>query len=101
MAGLPGQARAINVVAANAGLAVYAVWADDRNGSLDIYANYSLDGGGLFQPTDVRLDSARPGVDSATPSVLATTNGANPVAHVVWVDRRAGVNGDIYYRSIR
>lgn len=101
MAGLPGQSRAINVVAANAGLAVYAVWADDRNGSLDIYANYSLDGGGLFQPTDVRLDSAQPGVDSATPSVLATTNGANPVAHVVWVDRRAGVNGDIYYRSIR
>jgi hypothetical protein len=101
MAGLPGQSRAFNVVASNAGLAVYAVWADDRNGSLDIYANYSLDGGGLFQPTDIRLDSAQPGVDSATPAVLATTNGANPVAHVVWVDRRAGINGDIYYRSIR
>jgi len=49
----------------------------------------------------VRLDSATGNADSALPVVLATTNGGNPVAHVVWVDRRAGVNGDIYYRSIR
>ncbi len=98
---LQGRSRAYNVVAANAGLAVYAVWADDRNGSLDIYANYSLDGGNFFQPADVRLDSATGLSDSALPVVLATTNGGNPVAHVVWVDRRAGINGDIYYRSIR
>ena len=101
MAGAPGRSRAYNVTAANAGLAVYAVWADDRNGSLDIYANYSLDGGALVQPLDLRLDSAATSIDSATPAVLATLIGSNPVAHVVWVDRRGGVNGDIYYRSIR
>ena len=101
MAGAPGRSRATNVVAATAGSAVYAVWADDRSGSLDIYANYALDGGATFQPTDLRLDAAPAGIDSSTPAVLATLNGGSPVAHIVWVDRRAGANGDIYYRSIR
>ncbi|MEZ4406664.1 MAG: MopE-related protein [Polyangiales bacterium] len=100
--GRPGQSRAETIVAAGAAGTVFAAWADDRNRSLDIYANYSLDGGATWQPTDVRLDQAPTATDSTNPSITATTNSAGAgVGHVVWVDRRAnGVLGDVYYRAI-
>lgn len=100
--GRPGQSRAETIVAAGAGGAVFAAWADDRNRSLDLYGNYSLDGGATWQPADVRLDNAPTATDSTNPAIFATTNARGAgVGHVVWVDRRAnGVLGDIYYRAI-
>jgi hypothetical protein len=109
-----GTTAAQNLTAATSNGIVFVGWADQRDvgmitSSLDIYANYSLDGGRTYQPSDVRLDTA-PGflsmppatvsIDSETPFVYS----ANGVGHFVWVDRRndlTGGNGDIYYRSLR
>jgi hypothetical protein len=103
-AGLPGRSRATEVRAATASGAVFAVWSDNRSGALDIYSNYSLDGGLTFQPADLRLDTHAAGAaDSEAPELFAAQGSdGRLVAHVVWVDRRAdGVTGDIYYRSLR
>jgi Notch-like protein len=101
--GRAGVSRAFDVVAAAAGNTVFVAWADDRNGSLDLYANYSLDGGERYQPVDVRLDNSAPGTDGANPAIWATTqSNGRPAAHVVWVDRRNDrLNGDIYYNALR
>jgi hypothetical protein len=98
--GRPGQFRTYDVTAAAVGSTVFAVWADDRSGALDIWGNYSLDGGGIFQPVDLRFDASTAGSSaSSTPAVYATTEAGAPILHVTWVDRRAdNVTGDIYYR---
>ena len=100
--GMPGRSSAVNVVSGSGGRAVFVAWADNRNGSLDIYGNYSLDGGATYQPADIRFDTATGAVDAHYPSVAVTTVGGRPVLHTVWVDRRGnGINGDIYYRALR
>jgi hypothetical protein len=100
--GMPGRSSAVNVVSAVGGRTVFVAWADNRNGSLDIYGNYSLDGGATYQPTDIRFDTATGAVDAHYPSVTVNTVGGRPVLHAVWVDRRTnGINGDIYYRALR
>ncbi len=98
--GRPGQFRAYDLTATAVGSTVFAVWADDRSGALDIWSNYSLDGGGIFQPVDLRFDATAAGSSaSSTPAVYATTESGAPILHVAWVDRRAdNVTGDIYYR---
>jgi len=98
--GRPGLFRAYDLVAAAVGSTVFAVWADDRGGALDIWGNYSLDGGGIFQPVDIRFDASAAGSSaSATPALFANTEGASPALHVVWVDRRSdNTTGDVYYR---
>lgn len=91
---------------------VAAAWSDDRAGMLDVYANFSLDGGANWQPQDYRMDTNGLGVsDSQDPRVLAV-DGATPRIHVIWVDHRDGgscpapdlmscANGDIYYRRMQ
>jgi hypothetical protein len=98
-----GASNAVDFAAGGAGNTVFVAWSDDRSGQLDIYANYSTDGGASFQPQDLRLDTGTAGAAaSETPAMYSTLAGGTPVAHVVWVDRRNdGINGDIYYRSIR
>jgi hypothetical protein len=98
--GRPGVFRAFDLVAVASGSTVFAVWADDRSGALDIWGNYSLDGGGIFQPTDIRFDASPAGSSaSGTPAAYATTEAGAPMLHVVWVDRRAdNITGDIYTR---
>jgi hypothetical protein len=98
-----GASNAVDFAAGGAGNTVFVAWSDDRNGQLDIYANYSTDGGASFQPHDVRLDTGTAGAAaSETPVIYAALASGTPVAHVAWVDRRNdGINGDIYYRSIR
>ncbi len=98
--GRPGQFRIYDLTATSVGSTVFAVWADDRSGALDIWGNYSLDGGGIFQPTDLRFDASAAGSSaSSTPAIYATTESGAPILHVTWVDRRAdNVTGDIYYR---
>jgi hypothetical protein len=99
-----GISAAGSLTAATSNGIVFVGWQDDRdpsmNSPLDIYANYSLDGGRTYQPSDIRMDGAPAGVDSETPFVYS----ANGIGHYVWVDRRndlTGGNGDIYYRSLR
>ncbi len=86
-------------VAADDAGRVWVVWEDDRDGQRDIYLNFSLDGGVLFQPIDLRLDSDVAGSsDSQDPHLAITTSGVV----VVWVDHRNGDGtiGDIYARSV-
>ena len=79
------------------GSLVGAAWADDRGGLLDIYANFSLDGGRTWQPRDARLDSGAAGAaDSERPSVYVSTDSV----HVAWIDHRNGANGDVYTRRL-
>jgi len=100
--GMPGRSSAVNVVSASGGRTVFVAWADNRSGSLDIYGNYSLDGGATYQPADIRFDTATGAVDAHYPSVAVNTVGGRPVLHTVWVDRRTdGIIGDIYYRALR
>ena len=75
------------------------MFSDDRSGMLDIYANYSLDGGANWQPNDVRLDSTGiPGSSDSVEPDVAVSGGA---VRAVWVDHRSGANGDIYGRVLR
>jgi hypothetical protein len=92
--GRPGTSASINVAASGAGNTVFVVWADDRDelqntatrtpAHYNIYANFSLDGGQSYQPTDIRLDTAPPGTDQEQPTVFAIGG----VGHFAWVDRR-------------
>lgn len=77
---------------AASGFAAYVTWADDRDGSFDIYFNRSLDGGASWLLSDVRLDTDAPGtVASRTPRIAAV----GPLVHVVWSDERGG--STVYY----
>ncbi|MCA9606759.1 MAG: exo-alpha-sialidase, partial [Myxococcales bacterium] len=88
---------------------VVAAWADDRMGFLDVYANFSLDGGVTWQPQDYRLDSSGLGTsDSENPYVYV----GGTTAHVVWEDHRSGSGctrpigsecpeADLFYRRLR
>jgi hypothetical protein len=106
----PGVAGSYDLSFGAEGDLVVAAWADDRAGFLDVYANYSLDGGVTWQPQDHRLDTSPVGTsDSVHPHVFVATG----AAHVVWVDHRRGgscpaglvdamscANGDIYYNRL-
>ncbi len=106
---LPGTSDSSELSLSADGDLVAAAWSDDRGGLLDIYANYSLDGGENWQPTDVRLDTSSVGTsDSQAPAIYV---GGGRV-HTIWVDHRAGggcpapsmgscANGDIYYRRLQ
>jgi PKD repeat protein len=73
---------------------IYVVWEDTRNGSKDIYLNYSSDYGFTYQSTDIRLDTDVPGDwDSTSPQIVCDNNGH---VYVVWKDMRNG-NPDIYF----
>jgi hypothetical protein len=106
---MPGTSGSYDLELAVNGNLVAAVWSDDRAGLLDVYANYSLDGGATWQPQDYRLDTSPLGSsDSQDPAVWVSGNGF----HVVWVDHRRGSscpfsgtpdcpNGDIFYRRVQ
>lgn len=93
-----GESGSYDLALGASGQRLVAAWADDRSGSLDIYANFSLDGGANWQPQDYRMDAtATPGSsDSESPVVYVTET----AGHVAWVDNRNGANADIYYRRL-
>jgi len=95
----PGTAGSFDLALdANGTGLVGAAWADQRDGFLDVYASFSLDGGANWQPQDYRMDAtAMPGTsDSERPAVYVSDD----AVHVVWVDHRDGADGDIYYRRL-
>jgi hypothetical protein len=73
---------------------VYVVWQDDRNGSADIYFNYSTDGGAHWQVPDYRLDTGDTAGANSSMYPQITCSGNN--VYAVWYDNRNG-NDDIYY----
>jgi len=71
---------------------VYVVWADDRNGDYDIYAQkYDIDGNALWA-NDVKLNSDTGSADQTQPAIAIDSNND---FFVVWADERNG-NQDIY-----
>jgi hypothetical protein len=73
---------------------VYVVWSDYRNGSSDIYFNYSIDGGATWQASDIRLDTGDPPGTGYSWSPKISSDGSN--VYVTWMDMRNG-NYDIYF----
>ncbi|MEM9195315.1 MAG: sialidase family protein, partial [Myxococcota bacterium] len=92
----PGVSDSRELTLAGNGSLLVAAWSDLRMGAADIYANFSLDGGANWQPTDTRLNSNMPTSDSRDPAAYVST----AAAHVLWVDHRGGPNGDIHYRRL-
>jgi hypothetical protein len=73
---------------------VYVVWHDSRNGSFDIYFNYSSDGGANWQASAMRLDVGDgPGANLSMHPQISSC-GSN--VYVVWEDSRNGLR-DIYF----
>jgi hypothetical protein len=73
---------------------VYAVWEDSRNGSYDIYFNYSADGGANWQSSDIRLDTGDTAGANHSTDAQITCSGNN--VYAVWHDNRNG-SYDIYF----
>lgn len=73
---------------------VYAVWWDSRNGSTDIYFNYSTNGGANWLASSIRLDTGDTAgaKNSGRPEICCS--GSN--VYVAWEDYRNGW-ADIYF----
>ncbi len=73
---------------------VYVVWGDDRDGSSDIYLNYSEDYGATWQTIDTKLDTGdvSGAHSSGAPQIVCDRNGH---VCVIWRDDRNGFS-DIY-----
>ena len=93
----PGSNRSSDPRISCSGSKVYVVWMDQRNGEKDIYFNYSIDGGGMWQTPDLRLDTGdSPGAStSACPEISSLENNAC----LVWHDNRNGAT-DIYFNNV-
>jgi hypothetical protein len=90
----PGVSLEPSLVADGAGR-VGVAFTSDRNGFVDVFAGFSIDGGVTFQPTDIRLDGGSG--DSVEPAAALRASGG---MHVVWVDFRAnGSIADVYHRA--
>ena len=69
------------------------VWTDVRvSGNFEIYCRTSTDGGTNWNPEE-RLTNAPGGSESPSMAALGTT------FHVVWLDRRDGPTGQVYYKK--
>ncbi len=75
---------------------VYVVWGDGRDGTIQVYAKRSTDGGTTWGP-DKRLTRTfgNPLGDVLRPAVAA----AGGSIYVIWTDRRDG-NAEIYFKRL-
>ena len=74
------------------GSTVHVVWQDDRESTDDIFYKKSTDGGTHWE-ADTRISN-----NGATSSERPTVAVSDSAVHVVWMDRRDGPNGEIYYK---
>ncbi|MEM7200749.1 MAG: sialidase family protein [Planctomycetota bacterium] len=89
----PGAAAASQPRFAAAGGAIYAVWADERDGARDIYFNRSVDRGSSWLADATRLDTdTPPGSAAAVSPDIAVFGDA---VFVTWSERRSGAS-DVY-----
>jgi hypothetical protein len=88
----PGMSDSYEPKIAVSGSSIYVVWDDSRNGSSDIYLNYSIDGGATWQGSDIRLDTDTAGADNSWFPRLAVSGTG---VYVAWEDTRDGQR-DIY-----
>jgi hypothetical protein len=90
----PGTNDSKFPVMSSSGSNVYVTWQDYRNGSTDIYFNYSTDYGATWEASDIRLDIGdTPGTHGSEAPWISCT-GSN--VYVVWSDTRNGAS-DIYF----
>ena len=97
----PGAANSFGPDIAASGGSVYVVWEDTRDGESDIYFNRSLDDGGTWLVSDVRIDTGDvAGADDSQDPRVVSDGGS---VYVVWEDVRNGpanpflVRSDIYF----
>jgi len=76
------------------GTSVCIVWADNRNGNGDIYANHSSNNGANWQSSDIRVDLGTAAGDSGSWGPRICMSGSN--VYAVWEDKRDGAD-DIYF----
>jgi hypothetical protein len=90
----PGTNDSKFPVISSSGSSVYITWQDYRNGSPDIYFNYSADYGATWQASDIRLNTGdTPGSHwSEAPQISSSGN----YVYVIWFDTRNGAS-DIYF----
>lgn len=93
----PGSGQSREPAICCAGRSVCVVWFDDRDGSFDIYANRSLDGGTTWLEDDVRIDRD-PGTTARAELPRVCCAGA--AVHAAWVDERRGGRDVFVSRSL-
>jgi len=76
------------------GLIVDVVWSDNRNGTVNVYFNHSLDGGETWGASDVRVDHAPGAVNATSPRIAR----GGTRLYVVWNDDRNGAQ-DVFFSS--
>ena len=85
----PSQSRSRTPHLCCEGANVFAVWTSERDGDEDVYFNYSIDGGVVFLPSDVRINGGAAGAtDSERPRICCDL----PYVYVAWEDEAAGAS---------
>ncbi|MBI5116585.1 exo-alpha-sialidase [Candidatus Poribacteria bacterium] len=87
------------MISSDSGGHVYVTWADNRNGTYNIYFNRSADYGATWLPNDARIDrEGEVTYDIFSPRLRISSDSAGH-AFVAWGDARNGVS-DIYFNSV-
>jgi hypothetical protein len=94
----PGATPSYDPRIAVTGSTVFAVWRDGRNGSADVYFSRSVDAGGSWLASDVRLDTGDAPGSIPSADVRIATEGAGLL--VVWHDWKRTTSTEPGYNRI-
>ena len=82
---------------AASGRNVHVVWSDGRDGTIQVYAKRSADGGATWGPDERLTHAAGNPLDDVLRPAVAVSGGS---VYVIWTDRRDG-NAEIYFKLCR